>query len=722
MAVYAATYRALLRWMRQDCVRRQLPLVASHVDALARTHEKEKIAPILQSLTDEFNPLLQARQYRQLTPEEIHISMTRFLSKPFRGEFFVESSSSSSSSSSDIELGFQALRLTADLQSALDEQERRRAEHTDREGIQFQIGDSVWHKKFKYRAIIIGWDKRPRMDVSQWDGVQGLPSGDGQPFYDVIVHSEDSHPAMPSERYAAQENLELIDCVEERHVNAEGLGYYFDHFSHSLGRFLPKHHLAYQYAMDEEEICAARNERYESLKESLETVLNYGRELADAVQTLEYAEEDEELRQMLISVVRGVSFGAEEGEGKDDVGETSLEAPLEERALEVLQVLHRYRQVLLALRSTRETKSDRSDIDFKVGQIVRHKQFGYRAVVFSWNHRPVIDVAGWEAVIDLPSGDEQPFYYTLPDVEDCVHAFGDVRETRYIAQENLELVEDIGEHKIHHHALPGDRVDYEGPFEGYDENHGIYVPRIEYRYQYPEDFPHEYRVRGDIVEALDDLNFEMLGNEGVRRKLEDALLTILRSSTDAETSKTIRFALGFLKSYHRDPNLRNMLRHAMEFNENEKHAKAIQTFDKVLEEDPDFLGARVSRGLHLYSRGLRIDYSPGAIQYYERALEDFEHTMKGDPYDIFGHVTAARALHMLGRQSEALPLYKKALEMDPWSDGTAAEKRKAEMEMQRKAEEENEAHVDAETDEDAGASVEEEDVPTQTTGSRSDNN
>ena len=97
---------------------------------------------------------------------------------------------------------------------------------------------------------------------------------------------------------------------------------------------------------------------------------------------------------MLISVC-GVSFGAEESEGKDDVGET-FKAPLEERAMEVLQVLHRYRQVLLALRSTRETKSDRSDIDFKVGQIVRHKQFGYRAVVFSWNHRPVIDVAGWK--------------------------------------------------------------------------------------------------------------------------------------------------------------------------------------------------------------------------------------------------------------------------------------------------------------------------------------
>ena len=85
----------------------------------------------------------------------------------------------------------------------------------------------------------------------------------------------------------------------------------------------------------------------------------------------------------------------------------------------------------------------------------------------------------------------------------------------------------------------------------------------------------------------------------------------------------------------------------------------------------------MSRGLHLYSRGLRISSSPGAKQYFKRALSDFECVLSGDENDIFGHMTAARALHMLGRQREALKLYTKTLEMDPWSDGTAAEKRKA---------------------------------------------
>jgi len=38
----------------------------------------------------------------------------------------------------------------------------------------------VRHKKFDYRGVIIGWDHRPTVDVSRWDGVVDLPSKDKQ--------------------------------------------------------------------------------------------------------------------------------------------------------------------------------------------------------------------------------------------------------------------------------------------------------------------------------------------------------------------------------------------------------------------------------------------------------------------------------------------------------------------------------------------------------------
>lgn len=48
---------------------------------------------------------------------------------------------------------------------------------TDNDGISpvpFTVGQVVMHKKFKYRGVVYGWDVRPVIDVSKWDGVQGL--------------------------------------------------------------------------------------------------------------------------------------------------------------------------------------------------------------------------------------------------------------------------------------------------------------------------------------------------------------------------------------------------------------------------------------------------------------------------------------------------------------------------------------------------------------------
>jgi hemimethylated DNA binding protein len=53
------------------------------------------------------------------------------------------------------------------------------------------------HRKFGFRAAVFGWERRPQLDVSQWDGVKGLPSGAQQPFYrmvpDIASHRIASH-------------------------------------------------------------------------------------------------------------------------------------------------------------------------------------------------------------------------------------------------------------------------------------------------------------------------------------------------------------------------------------------------------------------------------------------------------------------------------------------------------------------------------------------------
>lgn len=87
-----------------------------------------------------------------------------------------------------------------------------------------------------------------------------------------------------------------------------------------------------------------------------------------------------------------------------------------------------------------------SPVVFRIGEVVRHRKFGYRGVVLGWDIRPLGDATAiasrWEGVVGLPSGADQPFYRILPDEQD-VETFlgpGSFRSSFYVAEENLQLV------------------------------------------------------------------------------------------------------------------------------------------------------------------------------------------------------------------------------------------------------------------------------------------
>ena len=72
--------------------------------------------------------------------------------------------------------------------------------------------------------------------------------------------------------------------------------------------------------------------------------------------------------------------------------------------------------------------------DCLLHQVLRHRKFGFRAVVFGWDARPQIDVSQWDGVVGLPSGPSQPFYRMVPDDGDCYSLLGGPRGVRYVAQ------------------------------------------------------------------------------------------------------------------------------------------------------------------------------------------------------------------------------------------------------------------------------------------------
>lgn len=100
-------------------------------------------------------------------------------------------------------------------------QAKRRADHADRIGIRFVVGEVLRHKKFGYRGVVIGWDRRPQVDVSDWEGVVGLPSGIKQPFYRVLPDMSDCDEFFGGEMRIA--SLHLAFTVGTLHIHVHAL-------------------------------------------------------------------------------------------------------------------------------------------------------------------------------------------------------------------------------------------------------------------------------------------------------------------------------------------------------------------------------------------------------------------------------------------------------------------------------------------------------------------
>ncbi|XP_078489683.1 F-box only protein 21 [Ciona intestinalis] len=92
--------------------------------------------------------------------------------------------------------------------------------------VMFSVGTVTRHLKYGYVCVVRGWDNYCDMSV-RWQRLMGIPQlhdGATQPYYNVLVHGDGS------ERYAAQENLELLGGGSV--VEHEEIGKYFHSIKH----------------------------------------------------------------------------------------------------------------------------------------------------------------------------------------------------------------------------------------------------------------------------------------------------------------------------------------------------------------------------------------------------------------------------------------------------------------------------------------------------------
>ncbi|RPB17781.1 hypothetical protein P167DRAFT_601575 [Morchella conica CCBAS932] len=118
-----------------------------------------------------------------------------------------------------------------------------------------------------------------------------------------------------------------------------------------------------------------------------------------------------------------------------------------------------------AAKPPRRRSEEKKAIKYTVGTVFKHKQYGYKAIVFGWT--PTCEPPGGEAWIqqmkvdNLQGGRHQPFYHSLVQDE----------TERYVAEENIL--------QVNHRAdeLPSDLCEIAGKyFKRYCEEDGLFVP------------------------------------------------------------------------------------------------------------------------------------------------------------------------------------------------------------------------------------------------------
>ena len=111
-----------------------------------------------------------------------------------------------------------------------------------------------------------------------------------------------------------------------------------------------------------------------------------------------------------------------------------------EGVIPLLAKLYRFHVKINAMLTTRKSNQEhKQQIRFSLGQIVKHKLYGFRGVVVAWDPKPRMDVTNWDGLTHIERPEEKPFYHVVPDTNDCIRAFGGPRQFRYVCQENLEL-------------------------------------------------------------------------------------------------------------------------------------------------------------------------------------------------------------------------------------------------------------------------------------------
>ena len=598
--------------------------------------------------------------------------------------------------SEKMNLAFEGLQYLNRFTAVLENAEVRREANRSRDGVTFRIGQVVRHKLYNYRAVVVGWDKRPTIDVSKWEGVVQGALGVAQPFYHCIPDSNDALHFLGGARklmYVAQENLEMCHALESR-IHSDVVPQAFEYYDTSTQSFVPTERIAWQYPVDRP---SSSSSSPSSSSPSSRSPLN--RKFKVSVQRANLVDATRRLQQHLHDLSHKiwqqleVRFGVlERFQTQEPLGSLlSLLAELKEidpsapssssskpssssssssnTFNEILPGYHALRLLrdLLALcddvHSARKHSTDKTNVHFHIGQVVRHSSQGYRGVISGWEKFPQKGLPS-----DPPSLQARhPYYRVIVNDLDRDSPSTPAPGMVVLPQEMLEATAAEESAVVVSPLIPDNFLFFNPMTKRFQPN-----AMLKFKFKHSaeeedggmeggregglEDEKAAALIVGTVLRVLTQVLLQARTKLPRQQGLKNDLFTLLQGAMRKEDAEVVESCLWSLWLAHPEEEVRSLMDDGIQFMLRAKYDRAVSRFDAALAIDGKFAEACNKRSTAHFLAGR-----------YEDAQRDVVATLSREPLHWGALLGKGLISYEQGQKVQAIKAFRGTLRIHPWS-------------------------------------------------------
>lgn len=418
-----ALYRQLLRWC--DDTDQTVPLSKFippvhmkppqiHPVSLRLVAQKDPASPLSRfASTDFFPPNALIKETELTVPLTNSADAKQFFRAIFRMNAYPPPETSPSSTFDSTTLRKEQVSLAFEGLKSLNEVSIQkikilmdlRAQHWDRTGVNFRVGQVVKHNSQNWRGVVFGWNRVDRKSstkdqtatsatsLTQKSYQSSNPNDDDLVSYIVALDWGDASIVQQSNRQvqsimeAKQSELSLVKDPDLLRIRNGQLGEHFGRFDAETRCFVPGEVSSFVYPSDtlDEEWSNYRNPSDATAQEIIDGIQNMAEYLRNIVLGYTSAPESRQLSILssMLDRISKISAGdVIPGEERFKSNSFMTQSLMRHHLQQFMNLVVELNDTLWTRRASKET--DRT-IKYSLGQVVRHKKYGFRGVVVAWD-------------------------------------------------------------------------------------------------------------------------------------------------------------------------------------------------------------------------------------------------------------------------------------------------------------------------------------------------